>query len=201
MGDIPKMATPTAGLVEIILSGTLQGRPWANVFHYWNQADADVLALPPIADEFNAVPNNWATNVVDTVTFDNIKVKDVLGDLPDYDQAPTDPTGALAQEGAANFIAVRFDYGVGSKETRRGYKRLVGISEQSIADGTLIPGAVTSMQSFADTYLDSSLSVGGTTYTPVVVGGPTIEEPERLVANPVTSVTVQPRVTSQVSRK
>ena len=195
------MPTPTAGLVEIILSGTQQGRPWANVFHYWNPSDTQVLSLPPIATQFNTVPNQWALSSVSGVTFDNIKIKDVLGDLPDFDMVPTQPVGQLAVEGVANFVGIRFDYNVGSKETRRGYKRLVGLAESSVADGTIGAGALASFQTFATTYLEASLTVGATNYEPVVLGGPTKDDPLRFVVNLVIAVTVLSRVTTQNSRK
>jgi hypothetical protein len=51
------------------------------------------------------------------------------------------------------------------------------------------------------TQLSTAVIVGAETYVPVIYGRPTPGEPDRHLANPVTSALVNNNISSQVSRK
>jgi len=195
------MPIPVDGLVEITIEGTLLGVNYANIFYYWDSSDDPISDMPEIATQFNNfVPNQLAVGTTTDITYDNIRVRDVLGLVPDYEQPPSDPNGNIVDDVLPAFNAVRFDYAVQTKETRRGYKRFAGVPEGSISDGVLTPAALATWEAIALSCLQP-LPAGGNSYQPMVYGKAIPSDPARSVVNIVTSIVARPRITSQVSRK
>lgn len=199
--DILQMAIPVNGLVEIVLSGRVLGIPWNNVYHYWDTSDSVITDMPTIASQFNAfVANSLPTLTTPNTKYDNIKIRDVLGNVPDYDEPPTDPDGNKIESVMPSFNAVRVDYMVTTKDTNRGYKRYPGVPEEDVNLGDLTPTALAAWSAFQTQWLQP-LVAGGKSYQPVVYGRATPTQPTRKVVNIVTSIVVRPEITSQTSRK
>lgn len=195
------MPTPVNGLVEITLSGNCLGVDFANVYYYWDSSDSVVSDPPTIATQFNGfVANRLAVVTSVRTNYLNIKVRDVLGVTPDHDQTPSDTTGNVAGDCMPAFSAVRLDYAVATKETRRGYKRYTGVPETYNVDGQLNAAGLAAWQAEEFSFFQP-LVAGALSYQPVIYGGPIPTNPTRSIANIVTAIDTRSLITSQVSRK
>lgn len=195
------MALCTDGLIEVTFQGTLQGVEWANIFHYWNTTNAPVVDLDEIPALFDSA---WANRIAvvsgDGVTFSGITARDVFGLSPDAFAVPADTTGNLAEQALPALNAVRIDLGVGDKSTRKGYKRVVGVTEPQTDAGFLVSAALTAWNTEAQNALNQLVTTNAA-YFPVVYGGATDKDAFRSQANIILTATARGRVTSQVSRK
>lgn len=195
------MPVPTDGLVEITLTGSLYDVGWQNVFYYHDSGNNPITDMPGIATDFNAkIALELITATSDDCLYQTIKVRDVLGQVPDFEQPTSSTQGQLADQSLPPFNAVRIDLSVFTKETRRGYKRFVGVPESRVTDGFLTTTAQAEWESVRAN-LDEALNASGTGYQAVVFGGPIPTDPLRKVVNIITTPVLQNRITSQVSRK
>lgn len=195
------MTTPSSGLIEVTLSGTFLGRPWANVFHYWNQDAGGVVQKAALATSFNAqVANRLPLLSSDKVFYDNIKIRDMIGITPDYEQAPSQPTGQVGGDALPAFNTYRYLYSVTDKTTRKGWKRYPGVVEANQADGSLTAAAFSAHQAEELSFLQPITNTTQS-YLPVIFGGPTLGNPTRFVINIVNGISAQQKLGSQVSRR
>lgn len=195
------MPIPTNGLAEITFTMTLSTTILQSVFFYWDNTNTPISNMAGIATTFDTiVVTPLAAQVSSALVFSDVLVRDVLGLNPDFNVAPATASGILAGDTLPPFNAVRIDLLVGTKETKRGYKRLPGLLEVQTTGDSLVPGTQVAFQTYSLTYL-TGLVVGINTYGPVIRGGPIPTDLTRNVVNPVTSTNVPILVTSQVSRK
>lgn len=195
------MPVPVDGLIEVTLTGNYLGKNWAAVYHYWNSANAQVSGKAALATEFNAkVSNRLSTLVHDQVVFENIKIRDVLGITPDYDQPPSNPQGDRAGTGLPRFNAIPYRYSVATKETHVGYKRYPGVIEADQTNGVMTPAFLLDCQAEEINFLQPLVN-GGDSYQPVVYGRATPSNPTRSIVNIVNGITTIAILSSQGSRR
>lgn len=195
------MPTVTDGLIEITLTYDYNNTNAANVFYYWNQTNTSIVDMVPILDAFDATLFPEFSNICsDGVTFLAEEGRDVFGLLPNAGRAPSVLVGAITGQVTNNFTAARINLNVATKETRRGYKRIGGIAEDSVSGNDLTAAYRALVVTLKDRMLDS-LAVGGETYVPVVYGQAIPTDPTRSIANLITNGSVSTPQVSQGSRK
>lgn len=171
------------------------------VFHYWDDLQGPIANMNVVASQFDTiVASQLPPIVVDDMTFENIKVRDVFGLNQDFEMTPTVLVGAIATEPMPGNVAVRVDLNVTTKETRRGMKRVPGIAEDSVIDEDISAAALAAFQTWANT-LGTDLIDGTDVYHPVVYGGPTTLQPLRNVTNFITGATVRSVPVTQNTRR
>ncbi len=193
------MPQPTDGLVRITLQSSIGGRGVENVFYYWDSFDNPITALAPIATQFDTTIVTPLSVILSTgVSFDNIRVQDVLGSLPDVDVTPGTGSGVRPGEVLSDFYAISFTLNVITKDTRKGAKRFAGVSEADVI-GNAPTGAFLILMQVMQLSFAFSL-ITDQNYGAVVFGD---INPNRLavVVNGVTSGVANNRVTTQNSRK
>jgi len=193
------MPTPVAGLVECTIQQVIGALPLSNVFYYWDTLNGTPVSLVGIAADFNLkVVANMPTVQSVSLSYVNVKIRDVLGTLPDLNTSPTPGAGARAGSNMPTFTSIGFTLQGTTKETRSGAKRLGGQTEADIEGNGPIAAYKIIMNTFAAQIALSLVS--GATYVPVVFGRVTPTRPTILV-NQVASVTANDFVTTQNSRK
>lgn len=173
---------------------------------------SDVIDLRDIAENLR----DWIgvlLNVAQSsaVKNDTVSIEDVTGGV-EFATVPWTGEGDIVTESAASFVAAGIKLERGTKITRSGYKRIPGIPEAKIADDTLETAYVNGpLQDIGDAFasqgtinLPNSVTVD---FSWLIVGRK--EDPpgsKKYVLDlnrvqPITAATVNPLVTSQVSRK
>jgi len=193
------MPAPVAGLVECTIQQTIGALPLSNVFYYWDTLNGTPVSLVGIAADFDLkVVQNMPTVQGTSLSYTNIKVRDVLGTLPDLNTVPTPGAGGRAGSNMPTFTSIGYTLQGTTKETRSGAKRFGGQTEADIEGNSPIAAYQLIMATFA-AQLALSL-VSGATYVPVIFGRVTPTRPAVLV-NQVASVSANDFVTTQNSRK
>jgi hypothetical protein len=194
------MPVPTAGLIEVTLTQTAGATNLENVFYFWNS-----LNIEPIS--FIGFSADWDTKYMPGissiqglgVTYTNVRIRTVLGVLPDLNSAASIPVGTRAGESLPSYVAIGFRLGGTTKETRSGAKRFGGQTETDIAGNTPTTAYAAVLDGFAPT-LTQSVFDGLNTYQPVILSRPTPTRGTFLV-NPIIVATRNLFVTTQNSRK
>lgn len=195
------MPTPNSHLLEVIWTTRQVSKEAQNVFYYWDELETNNIALISAANSFDSLVASQMVNIMsDEVESLDITVKDVLGTVPDYSRVPSVGVGAITGETLPGFAAYRFDLFPQTKETRRGYKRFIGVPEVAQDLGVLTPAYETFVQNREGDLL-APLVAGGGNWTPVIYGKATPSDPTRSIVNPVISVTARFDLTTQSSRK
>lgn len=195
------MPDVSAGLVQITVEYSFNNTEAANVYYYWRGTNIANEPLADIANAFDALIFPEFSNCLgSSVSIDKIRVVDVFGLLPDHAKDPSVTTGAIAGELTGNFTAVSIKLFGTTKETKRGTKRIGGITESSVAGNGLTTTFRTTVETFA-ALLDNAMAVNAATYQPVIFGRGTIEDPDRRVVNTIASTSVPNQQTTQSSRK
>jgi len=194
------MGIPTGGLIEITFQQSLGAIQIANVFYYWNSLNIEPSSFVALAADFDATIVTPASLIQALdISYDNIRVKTVLGTLPDLVITPTTPNGSLVGDNLPSFNASGFLLQGETKETRPGSKRFVGLTEDVVTANQFTAGFIVALDAFA-LFLDDDLFDGANTYDPVIFGRITPTRPN-LAANKIISAVRSDFVTSQVSRK
>lgn len=91
------------------------------------------------------------------------------------------------------------------KDTRSGYKRIPGVSEEMVVENSFTGATVTAWNAFAPLLAGTLTDTALNTWTPVIVRttqlGEPIENPAQYVYNPISSAIFINRATTQNSRK
>lgn len=194
------MPIPTGGLIEVTFQQSFGDISIANVFYYWNTLNIEPSSFVALAADFDATIVVNAQSIQSlSISYDNIRVKTVLGVLPDLVVSPSVPTGTLAGDSLPSFAAAGFLLQGETKETRPGSKRFVGLTEDVVTSNQFTGGYIIALDAFA-LFLDDDLFDGANTYDPVIFGRITPSRPN-LAANKIISAVRSDFVTSQVSRK
>lgn len=195
------MPTATEGLLQVTLEGVYLGEEWALVWHYWDSAQTASKDLSTFATQFDTIVASQIPPVVGaSCLFQRILVRDVLGIENDVEIVPSVGAGALGGDSLASWMAARIDMLGADKSTRRGYKRICGVTEGQASFQNLSATGLANFQTLEAPFLQQII-VGPVSYQPVIYGGPTPTNPTRSIANLVTSVSAQQRLTSQNTRK
>lgn len=193
------MPTLTEGLYELVLEQDYLSQSIINVFHYVNAlGDDDLQGL--CADSFDQdILPGLSIIQSDSLSYTNIRVANLTGDLADANLTPATTQGLVNGEDVTTFMAAPFRYNRLTKDTRNGSKRFAGLVEANTLTVGFLPAYLTALQLFA-TLLDDDISVPGGIFEPVILSKPD-NPPGTWTYNPLDSVTALNRTTSQNSRK
>lgn len=195
------MPTVSAGLIEVTIRCEFNNTEADNVFHFWNGTNAPVPDLDAFLTAFDAfIIPEFSDLVSSSTDIALLTARDVFGLLPDAVLTPSIAVGTQPADVVNNFTTARINLNVSSKETRRGYKRIGGMSEQNITGNELSVNYRNFCQAFG-TKLEGTMIVGAETYQLYIYGRPTPSLPGRHVVNRVTSTSVPNRQFTQGSRK
>lgn len=199
-GDILFMAIPTAGLYRLTLTQTLTGQVLENVFYYHNSSDIPTVSLTILGNDWltNKLPSIAAIQAI-ALSYNTLRVADVLGTAPDVILVPATTNGTLAGEASASYVSIGFRYNPLTKITRPGAKRFAGQTEPVTIANVISASYRTSCETAA-TALNAIIGDGVNSYAPVIFGTPNANRATN-VTNPVLSITVDSFLTTQVSRK
>ena len=187
-------------LFKVTMSGSYVSQVWNNVFWYYNTTGVGNLNLPNVADSFDSeVTPDMAAAMNANVTLTNIRVAHVNGELADYNRTPSVTSGTNAGADCPPFIAAGIRLLRTTKETRNGYKRIVGMVEEDMTATTWLGGYQTLLSNLA-TAIEEALDMGGSldNLDPVIVRTVT---PTSWVYNPLAGTQIVARPTTQNSRK
>ena len=193
------MPQTNAGIYEVVLEQLYFSKVMFNVFHYLQTGNVD--------DEQDNLATAFDTDIVpvigdiqnESVTYSNIRVSNLTGDLADFNLNPTEVNGDVAGAVVADFVAAAFRYNRVTKDTRNGAKRFSGMVEENILGG----GFTTAYQAELDLLaaaLGANISGGGSAFTPIILRKPEISA-GTFVYNNVAGVSNLNRLTTQNSRK
>lgn len=194
------MPTVTNDLFKVILSGTYFSQEWHAVHWYYNFAGVGTLNLGDVAQDYNdETMSQWGAACNTDVTFTNIRVVHVNGTLADVNLTPTVTVGLLAGSANPPFIAASIRLNRTTKETRNGWKRIIGSVEESMGALSWAGSYITLLNALGTAFM-APLSMGGAlnNLVPVIVRTVT---PTTWVYNDVASVQVINQPTTQNSRK
>ncbi len=193
------MPTLTAGLYEVVLEQSYLSQKILNVFHYVNALGSDDLQTE-CGDAFDQDLLPQIAIIQSTsLSYSNIKVANLTGDLADANIAPTTPLGLVSGSDVTTFVAAPFRYNRLTKDTRNGAKRFTGMIEENLVTVGFVTAFVTALDLLA-TILDNDISVPGGIFEPVILRKPDLP-PGTWTYNPLDSVSALNRTTTQSSRK
>jgi hypothetical protein len=206
------MAIQVGDLLEIAVDGVNGGTQVMNVFQYAVDTSAPTISAEQVGEAWwshvKATYRSVATTYYDGL-FRSVSVR-MLNDntgpfgtyaIPLAEQGGTRSMGASPQ-GMPPFCAVGIRLNVGTRVTRGGSKRLVGLLESDQDNGLVSSPVITAAQAWAD-FMISSMTLGAPaatmTLTPVV----TRKDAAGTVTahQSITSASVGLYVTTQNSRK
>lgn len=134
-----------------------------------------------------------------------VKVDNVTNGL-DFYSLPCNELGTVTGDAGQTFTAYSFKLHRGTKLTRNGFKRIGGVPETYVVGNSIVSSAYTLLDTVAavmeGTLSDSNVGVPYSfNLFPVIVGRTTTGALDLTRVQPVTQVSYDLRVTSQVSRK
>jgi len=148
----------TGDIIEVKMSwGWSSTIPeFINIFHYQNTGDPffiDVDAVNAFFDaasetgEFVEVLLNALSSVVQILSVEMTNL-DNPDDFALY-VLPTPVAGDISGDSMPSFVAYGYTYERSTRATRNGAKRFVGVPEQSVSNGVIVPAAVFGVQAIA----------------------------------------------------
>jgi hypothetical protein len=196
-------------LFEIKVFGSIFGVTTLNRFWYHLNQVPNTMAAADLADAFDThVRTQWAALVSDDWTADVIEVDEVTSET----NFATKATGLFGgtKSGTTNmppyevFVIRLFRT---SKETRSGWKRICGVSEEDQSGGQLETAVQTELANLAARF-DSNFTLTGGTVNPVIVRKtyslPPVEElqdPSLWIVNFISDAQGQVQLSTQNTRK
>lgn len=193
------MPTTNAGIYELILNQQYNNEIIKNVFHYRHtlgEDDHQALCAQAFDEDVLA---NIQTLQNTQVTYDDIRVKNLTGNLADAIRVSTIPGGSIVGTPMAEFLCCPFRYNRVTKDTRNGAKRFSGMVEENTVAGDFTGAYLTIMQTTA-AILEAEISTVGGVFEPIILR----QLPDEFgvyTYNTVANVTALDRQTTQNSRK
>lgn len=203
------MALPdVADTYRLRVVGLFGSVEWNNVFFYRDTAVGGPSPESVGSGFWTKVKAAWRAFLPTNtgLTVQRIEVEALFGDHEFFNYsipvAEQQGTRALVGDFMPAFVAATVKLEVGTRATRPGSKRFVGLLENDVTQPQLVAGTLTIVQTLAD-LLDQTFTATSTAInlTPVVVGYPTpppVSQPLRV--QDVTNAIAQPYVSHQVSR-
>lgn len=198
-------------IIQVTHDYRVQGERCLNVFYYRLAS----TSVTPISLEVigNALSTRWQSALAipwTTVTVSNSIRLDNLTDGLTFAEVTTGWAGTTAKQPAPSLVAVGFKLARASKLTRNGSKRVSGLPEDIFdgnshtIGGTTLAGLLSYVAD--DVVFNDTPNVGDTIELTQVIVGRTLNASGVYVldltkVNEVTGVSINPLVTSQVSRK
>lgn len=194
------MPAVTNDLFQIVLTGEYFSQEWNAVFWYYNLTGVGTLNMAELASDFDsAMMSEWGSACNTDVTFTNIRVAHVNGTLADVNLTPTTLVGVVNGAATPPFISAGIRLNRTTKETRNGWKRIIGATEENMGATSWAGAYITMLETLGATFLDQ-LSMGGSVNNldPVIVR---TLSPTSWLYNLIASVQVINQPTTQNSRK
>lgn len=188
-----------SGIYEVVLVQQYQSQEILNVFHYRSTTNADDLQNScGLAFNVDILPT--IAGLVSTgLTFVEIEVRNLTGNLADVSVVPGVANGTVIGEQATSFVSIPFRYNRTTKETRNGGKRFAGAVEEALSFTGFTASFFTTMQTAA-LVLDNPIVNAANTFNPIILRKPDLGLGIYRY-NEVSSVQALNRSTSQNSRK
>ena len=194
------MPTVTNELYKITLQGTYFDQTWVNVFWYYNFAGVGNETLAQVASGFDDnIIDAMAAAQNEDVLYKTIRVSHVNGTLADVNITPSQVNGDIVNTPMAPFLAASIRLNRTTKETRNGWKRIVGLTEENTG-ATSFSGAFTTLLTALGTAILDPISAGTGTdnLVPVIVRE---TSPGNWIYNDIQSIQVINKPTTQNTRK
>lgn len=193
------MPVASTGIYEIVLVCDYLAQECLNVFHYVsNVGDDDIQQECGDAFDVDNLPDIAIIQSED-LTYEEIVVRNLTGDLADAVITPTTTTGTVVGLEMPSFVAASFRYARQSKDTRNGAKRFTGMVEENVVQNSFVAAFQTLMDTLA-AVLDNSISNAGKTFQPIILHKPP-DGAGVYTFSTLNAVVALGRVTTQNSRK
>lgn len=193
------MPERTAGIYKITLEQDYFSQRVINTFFYEHTSLEDDLQLFCMnAFEEDVLPEIAAIQD-ETLTYFSLRCANVTGLLADVAKLPSPAQGDRTLVPINSFTAAGIRLNRTTKETRNGYKRFAGMGEED-TDGNTWTSTYTLLLIALAEVLDDIISIGVSSFYPVVAKEKPLV-PGTWITNRIASCTVNPFITSQVSRK
>lgn len=181
------------------------GQSICNVFYFLVAAWTGNADLTDVIDSFTGtVIGPLLTMQTDDLTYVNIRADNITDDLGFAEEDVSLVGSYPGSETQAPFIAVGFRLTRQTKLTRPGAKRISGVSEAIVNDGTIDPLAALwgiILTALAAPLVINTPSPGDGLLSPVIVGRNPDGTYDLSRLNPVSGAAIQTNITSQNSRK
>lgn len=177
------------------------------IFWYRAEIDPDTVNREDVIASFTVdILEPLADLIISQWSIGNVTIDVVNSELAPLTVASGVGAGAITGEDPLpNYVAFPIRLIRTTKETRSGYKRIPGASEQMAEANAWSTTVAAAWAAFAPDLADPFQDTGLNDWSPVIVRttllGEPIENPAQYVYNPVSNAIFINRVTSQVSRK
>ena len=193
-------------IVKVTFNQSLFGEEIKNVFWYLYELAVAGVTLLDLLDllttevftpmSLTQVPdleyvNSVAENVTNGIDTDTLPI---AGEGTDLSAGPASPS----------YVSAGYTLNVGNRTTRPGGKRIAGMGETRVVDNAYVPGGTTAADAalaMATSWFVTGTPTGSGIIVPVVVGRAIDGSPDLLRINEITTVSVNPTIRSQVSRR
>lgn len=196
------MPIVTAGLYEVTLFQNNTTTEFLNVYWYWHDGNSNTQAVL-LAGLFDTgvLPQQAAIQHVN-INFTNIRVKPIFGTGVEANLTPTTPAGLLVGTQMNPAYAISLRLFRTTNETRSGWKRISGISEEVTNTNTFTAPYLTTV-ALLSLAIRLNLTSGLDTFIPQIVRKPntTVPPDPNWVINEISSAPAVDRPTTQSSRK
>lgn len=205
------MPVRSGGIYEVVLVQSYGGgtAEFLNVFHYWEQTSYD-FGAGELWTEFdqNVIPV-FSLFQSTAVGYTDLRVTPIFGTDVGVQGTPvTQTAGQVIGTAMPVFVAASIRKNRSSRETRSGWTRLLGLTEENTQAGIIVATIMDELQNAADAIALTLTGTTGLVFDPVLYRPPGIYSVDGVPtqnnshwANPIASCTALNRTTSQVSRK
>jgi hypothetical protein len=193
------MPERTAGVYKVTLEQDYLSQRIVNTWFYEHVAlddDAQLFCLN--AFEEDILPSLADCQSVN-LTYFSLRCANVTGTLADVARLPDPSGGTRTLTDINSFTAAGIRLNRTTKETRNGYKRIAGMGEEDTTGNTWTTAYTILLLALAG-YMDDIITIGTQSFYPVIAKQKPLF-PEIWITNRIDSCTVNPFITSQVSRK
>lgn len=200
------MAMDVGDIIEIRSKVEYLGQECFNVWHYQVVSFDPGVSYPQVDDAFNGF---WTLSIkpitMNTAVLTNVDILNLTNGI-DIRSEGKSIAGDKTSNPLASFYAWKFQFLRGSRITRHGWKRIVGVSEVDVEGNNAVAGALTALNTVADNMQTGLVVSGGSsdlTLIPVIVGRTLIDGVYQLDLTKINSVidVTFAGVTTQNSRK
>lgn len=142
-------------IIRLTASGSYLGTIFRNVYHF---RVVSIVGAPTLYDFVDA----WrASNLVQirslqntNVQYSELKAEVINHPDKEFVVQSVSHAGTRTGSGSPSFMAISIRLAVGSRITRGGYKRLVGVNEEDVSGQFFTPAFITAFNSVAPYFVD-----------------------------------------------
>lgn len=195
----------TAALAKITDVSARGGQEARNVYWYRATVNPDTVNLQNLANGFEAAVLVPQANLTHQAWVHTLLQVDIVNGLPaPFERASGVGAGAVVGDAMPNYSSFSIKLNRTTKETRNGWKRIPGVTEQMVSGDVFEAATVALWDAYAPILAAPVVDPGTVTWSPVIVrteieGVPL--EPTAYIYNPVVSSVFLNRVTTQRTRR